>query len=81
MFFLYIVSCRLAVTTLLNVKPGQATILMAIVCSSWTVVNMGTSGRHVTHPLGIGKQGGEAPNYVAEANIMASRHLAICNPF
>lgn len=61
---------RLAVATILNCKHGQFTCLMAIVCSSWTVVNMGTSLRHVTHPLGR-----EDLDYIAGANKMASRSL------
>lgn len=59
---------RLAITTVLNAKHGQFTALLAIVCSSWTVLNMATSGRHVVHPLGR-----EDLAYVKEANIMASR--------
>ena len=59
---------RLAVTTILNVKHGAFTALMGIVCSSWTVVNMHTSGRHVTTPLGW-----EHLRYVDDANCMASR--------
>lgn len=58
--------------TLLNTKHGQASVLMAIVCSSWTVVNMGTSGRHVSHPLGRDEG---RPTYVDEANCMAARCL------
>lgn len=63
---------RLALATILNAKHGQAAILLAIVCSSWTVVNMGTSGRHICHPHGASDG---RPEYVDQANIMASRRL------
>lgn len=63
---------RLAVATILNAKHDQFTCLMAIVCSSWTTINMGTSGRHVAHPAGR-----EELEYVANANKMAARSFSI----
>lgn len=65
-------SPRLAVVTLLNAKPDAFACLCAIVCSSWTVINMGTSGRHVVHPLGR-----EDLEYVAAANVMTCRFLKL----
>ena len=58
---------RLALAAILNAKNGQFAALMAIVCSSWCTINMGTSGRHVTHA------GGNDREYVIQANCMASR--------
>ena len=61
---------RLCLAAVLNAKPGAFSSLMAIVCGSWTTINMGTSGRHVVHPLGNDR------NYVELANCMASRYLS-----
>ncbi|CAK9079630.1 unnamed protein product [Durusdinium trenchii] len=58
----------LALATILNGKHGQFTVLCAIVCSSWTTINMGTSGRSVCTPLGCPER-----VYVQKANEMASR--------
>lgn len=60
----------MALATILNAKHGAFSALCAIVCSSWTTINMGTSGRHVTTPLGW-----EHLPYVAAANRMASRSM------
>lgn len=54
--------------TILNAKSGAFTSLMAIVCSSWTTINMYTSGRTVTTPLGWDHR-----EYVQQANVMACR--------
>ena len=54
--------------TILNAKPGSLTALAGIVCSSWTVINMATSGRTTCTPLGR-----EDREYVALANLMAAR--------
>ena len=62
-------SYRLCLVAILNAKPGEFTSLMGFLCSSWTAVNMGTSGRSVADPLGRGHR------YVEEANCMASRFL------
>ncbi len=62
---------RLAVATVLNAKHDAFTCLMAIVCSSWTTINMGTSGRHISHPTGR-----EELEYIAKANKMASRSFS-----
>ena len=59
---------RLALATLLNGKAGKLALLCGICCGSFTTINMGTSGRHVSHPLGR-----EDLSYVDEANKMASR--------
>lgn len=73
---------RLALASILNAKHGAAAILIAIVCSSWTIVNMGTSGRHISHPLGADEG---RPAYVDAANMMTSRCLGEllenCHPF
>lgn len=61
---------RLAISTILNCKPGAFIVLLGVVCSSWTAVNRGTSRRHVTHPLGW-----QDYSYVQDANIMVSRFL------
>lgn len=63
---------RLWILALLNAKPGEFTALLAIVCSSWTTINMATSGRTPCTPLGNGRE------YVEAANRMASRSLAHC---
>ena len=62
-------SYRLCLVAILNAKPGEFTSLMGFLCSSWTTVNMGTSGRSVADPLGRDHR------YVEEANCMASRFL------
>lgn len=59
-------------STLLNTKHGKATVLMAVVCSSWIVINMGSSGRHISHPLG---RDDSCPKYVEMANNMVARCL------
>ena len=64
---------RLCLSALLNAKPGAFTALMAIVCSSWCAINMGTSGRHVAHPLGFDR------DYVLQANLMAARSIVCRN--
>ena len=43
---------RLALATILNAKHGQFTLLAGIVCSSWTTINMATSGRTTEWPHG-----------------------------
>ena len=60
-------SYRLCLVAILNAKPGDFTALMGFLCSSWTPVNMGTSGRSVADPLGHDHK------YVQDANCMASR--------
>ena len=63
-----VLKLRLAVATILNSKHGQFTVLCAIVCSSWTTINMATSGRSCCTPLGREDRG-----YVQLANCMAAR--------
>ena len=60
---------RLALATILNAKHGQFTLLAGIVCSSWTTINMATSGRTPCTPLGRE----DDREYVALANRMAAR--------
>ena len=62
---------RLALTTILNAKHGAFSMLAGIVCSSWTTINMATSGRTTCTPLGR-----ENLAYVKAANTMASRSFA-----
>ena len=62
------IELRLALSSILNAKHGQFTVLCAIVCSSWTVINMATSGRSVCSPLGRDDRA-----YVQVANKMACR--------
>lgn len=62
---------RLALTTILNAKHGSFSLLAGIVCSSWTTINMATSGRTTCTPLGREDRG-----YVRAANQMASRSFA-----
>ena len=62
-------SYRLCLVAILNAKPGEFTSLMGFLCSSWTTVNMGTSGRSVADPLG------RDHSFVEEASCMASRFL------
>ena len=62
------VNLRLALATILNCKHGQFTCLCAIVCSSFTTINMATSGRTTCTPLGR-----EDLPYVQMANRMAAR--------
>ena len=62
---------RLALATILNAKHGQFTLLAGIVCSSWTTINMATSGRTPCTPLGRE----DDREYVALANRMAARSL------
>ena len=64
---------RLALATILNAKWGQFTVLCGIVCSSWTTINMATSGRTPCSPLGR-----EEFDYISKANMMASRSLDEC---
>ena len=59
---------RLAIATILNAQPGAFVVLLGVVCGSWTVVNRGTSKRHICHPLGR-----EDLEYVQNANCMISR--------
>lgn len=56
-----------AMSLLFDAKAG-ATVHFATVCSSWVIINRGTSRRSVANPLG--RQ--ELP-YIQRANIMASR--------
>ena len=59
---------RLALCTVLNCTPGAFVVLLGVVCSSWTVVNAGTSKRAICHPLGS-----QDRDYVKAANVMISR--------
>ena len=43
---------RLALATMMNAKPGDATVLLAMVCSSFSAANRGTSQRSIVCPLG-----------------------------
>ena len=43
---------RLALCTILNAEPGEFVVLLGVVCSSWVVVNAGTSRHSICHPLG-----------------------------
>ena len=70
--FELVVGLRLAMATILNARPGSFVCLIALICSSFTVVNRYTSQRHITHPLGD-----ESKQYVRDANVMASR-LFVC---
>lgn len=74
-FILTYLRLRLALCTILNAKPGAFVVLLGVVCSSWTVVNAGTSRRSVCHPLGS-----EDRDYVKAANIMISRFFC-CKEF
>lgn len=67
----YLAYLRLALCTILNAKPGAFAVLLGVVCSSWTVVNQGTSRRQICHPLGR-----EDLQYVHRANVMISRHFS-----
>ena len=39
-------------TSLLNAKPGQSLVVIAVVCSSFVAVNAGTHKRSPLNPLG-----------------------------
>ena len=43
---------RLAMTCLLNAKPGDAIVVIGVVCSSFVAVNAGTHKRNPLNPLG-----------------------------
>ena len=61
---------RLAISTMLRARSGDCCILLGMKCSSWCVVNQGTSKRAPCCPLGNLLQ----PT-VREANCMAARKL------
>ena len=63
---------RLALTSILKAKHGQAMILLAMVCTSWTVVNQGTSGRSFADPCGRVHL-----EYIRTANRMACRWFVV----
>lgn len=71
-FLELVAGLRLAMATILNASPCKFVCLIAVVCSSFTVVNRYTSQRHITHPLGD-----QSKQYVREANVMASR-IFVC---
>ena len=54
--------------TLLRARLGECVVLLAMKCSSFSIVNMGTSMRTVCCPLGDWTK-----MSVAQANVMASR--------
>ena len=64
---------RLALATMLNAKPGDATVLLAMVCSSFCGANLGTSCRSIVCPLGD-----ESKLSVKKANVMISRTSVTC---
>ena len=43
---------RLCIMTILRGKPNDLLVVMGILCSTWTIVNAGTSGRDVLCPMG-----------------------------
>ena len=43
---------RLALLTMTNAKPGDATVLLAMVCGTFCAANKGTSKRSIILPLG-----------------------------
>ena len=59
---------RLCIATLLRAKRGECVVLLGMKCSSFTVVNMGTSLRAICCPCGDSTK----PS-VASANTMAAR--------
>ncbi|CAE7231637.1 unnamed protein product, partial [Symbiodinium sp. KB8] len=60
----------LALATMLNGKPGDATVLLAMVCSSFCAANQGTSRRSIICPLGD-----ESKPSVRQANKMLCRSI------
>ena len=64
---------RLCVWAVLNMKPNASLLVMAVVCSSWSRINVGTSRRSILLP-----EGWQKLQYVTTANSMMSRtHLGI----
>lgn len=59
---------RVAVALLLQGQYGQAMTLLAIVCSSWSVVNLATSQRDVLVP-----RGNQSLLHVRRGNLMTAR--------
>jgi hypothetical protein len=55
---------------ILNATPGDFCVLIALVCSSWTAVNAGTSKRSVTNA-----RGDESVQSVRRGNCMLARTL------
>jgi hypothetical protein len=54
--------------SILNCDFENFAVLIALVCSSWTPMNMGTSKRSILTPLGD-----EAVPSVKQGNVMAAR--------
>ena len=65
------VALRLAMTCLLNAKPGDALCVIGIVCSSFVAVNAATHKRSPLFPLGDTS----LPS-VALGNLLVSRNFA-----
>ena len=59
---------RLCVWAVLNMKPNASLLVMAVVCSSWSRINVGASRRSILLPEGWRKL-----QYVTTANSMMSR--------
>ena len=65
---------RLSIATILRAREGECVILLGMKCSSWTVVNQGTSRRAPCCP------GGDTTKIsVRMANCMAARKLGLIN--
>ena len=43
---------RLCIITILHGTPGDLLCILGVLCSTWTVVNSGTSGRDFLVPMG-----------------------------
>ena len=64
---------RLCIATMLRARAGECVILLGMKCSSWTVVNQGTSKRAPCCPAGD-----TTKVSVRMANCMAARKLGLC---
>ena len=67
---------RLCIATMLRARAGECVILLGMKCSSWTVVNQGTSRRAPCCP-----SGDTTKVSVKMANCMAARKLSFINLF
>ena len=65
---------RLCIATMLRARAGECVILLGMKCSSWTVVNQGTSRRAPCCPSGDTTKAS-----VKMANCMAARKLSFIN--
>lgn len=72
-FLFGLINCklRLCIMTILRGKPNDLLVVMGILCSTWTIVNAGTSGRDVLCPMGRVEY-----ESVSSANLMVARPLS-----